>query len=432
MPERAWRDAAGGRMLRRRFRREVRVHRVGDLRRAADPATGRVVEFGRAATPTVDALLGRSDGREDPEIAAAVEAHGLLDPLVTRRESLVVTGAAAGLISTFVLPPAVASASTGVAFADTDGDGGAVASSVITVEDVDYDLYEVRYTPSGASDNATVTRGMTLGGETAVDLLLLAGGGSGGRVGSDAGGGGGAGQLVIVRELALASGLYTITVGAGGAVPAAGAVGNDGVGSGIRLNGAGADTVLASGGGGGGGTSSGARGGGSAGGGTSSSTARVSAGSSATAPTTGTFTSFGSWQRSGGLGVNPVTDVGGGGGGGGGGAATIGADGSAFNVGGGGAGGAGRQVGPGSVGFDQFLEVALEVGFGGGGGGLSTGGNGRTASDGNGGSVATSSPGGPGVNGRGDGGGGGVHDGATDVPSGRGGTGVVYVRIPRT
>ena len=71
----------------------------------------------------------------------------------------------------------------------------------------------------------TGTSSLEVIGEGEVDILLLSGGGGGGRAdnrsGTDtpgpAGGGGGAGGYRILSDIAVTSGTYTVTVGAGGA-----------------------------------------------------------------------------------------------------------------------------------------------------------------------------------------------------------------------
>lgn len=403
-------------MNRRRFRSGIRFYHWGDLRRAHDASTGRVVEFSRPATRTVDGLLRRSADEPDPEIEAVFEAHSLLEPTLSRRDSLVISGSAAGLISTFLLPSAVAAASTGVAFADAD-DGGAVTTSIIEVDGIEYDLYEIKYTLTGTANNATITRSMTLGGDTAVDLLLVGGGGAGGSFAATGyGGGGGAGELVDIRGLQLVAGLYTITVGAGGTV-GSGVGGGTGTASSLRLNGAGSDTAYAAGGGGGGGQADTADAGGSSGGRESGGGTALPAGTSSALPTTpADASSAESYVFAGGA---AVSDAGGGGGGAGG-------AGGAGNSGAGGPGGSGRSVGGGA-----FLAAALTLAVGGGGAGASSGGDGRSASSGDGADADQPDFAGRGLNGTGDGGGGGLFSGGNTLAGGRGATGIAFVRVPR-
>lgn len=404
-------------MRRRSFRPDLVVRHVGDIRRIFDRSGGRVLEVAAPAVPTLDAFLGRSGASPDPEVSAALESRGLTEGGPTRREALVVTGAAAGLITTFVLPPAVASASTGVAFSDS-GDGGSVTTSIITVGDVEFDLYEIKYGLNGSTDNVTITRSMTLGGSTTLDLLVVAGGGGGGSFGSADGyaGGGGAGELIEVIDLELASGLYTITVGAGGAGGSDG-VGGTGTGSGIRLDGAGSDTVFAVGGGGGGGYSAQAGAGGSSGGQAAGQGSAVAAGTAGTLPAVpADAQTADSFRFSGGAGATA-------GAAGGGGAGAVGATATTNN---GGAGGAGRAVGGGA-----FLEVAATLAIGGGGAGNLAGGVGRSPTRGTGANVDGPGFASRGENGTGDGGGGGWKVSGNSLGGARGGTGVVYVRIPR-
>jgi hypothetical protein len=89
-----------------------------------------------------------------------------------------------------------------------------------------------------------------------IEYLVVAGGGSGGREGiqSGCGGGGGAGGLLTSTFQASPSTVYTVTVGAGGALVTGAVVGNDGSNS--SISGTGLTTITCTGGGGGGGNAS--------------------------------------------------------------------------------------------------------------------------------------------------------------------------------
>ncbi|MBR1920616.1 MAG: hypothetical protein IJ829_01275, partial [Kiritimatiellae bacterium] len=104
----------------------------------------------------------------------------------------------------------------------------------------------------------------TLDSAQTVRLLLVGGGGSGGH---DCSGGGGAGGMIDTNDVELAAGVYTVTVGAGGAETSSSGAGNDG-GDTIIVGPDGTELYRAYGGGGGGGWGSTAgRAGGSGGGG---------------------------------------------------------------------------------------------------------------------------------------------------------------------
>ena len=259
------------------------------------------------------------------------------------------------------------------------------------------------YTDTTAS--FTISSESTLG----VWLLVVGGGGAGGysqttanlKGSYGAGGGGGGGGLIETNGLKLASGTYTITVGAGGPAPTkSGNNGGDGnpsvfagpTGSGVLFNALG----------GGGGAASGKAGsdGGSGGGG-----------------------SYNAGEFSGGSALNDGAQghVGGSGGAKGGGA------------GGGGAGGAGGPItsdyhaGQGGAGVVSAIDGSSVIYAAGGGGGsndyMGSGGAGDGTGNGAGTSAATS-----GADGRGGGGGGG--DGKSR-PGAKGGSGVVIIRVTK-
>ncbi len=115
-------------------------------------------------------------------------------------------------------------------------------------------------TPSGYKVHS-FTSGSTFtvsNGPLTVDYLVVGGGGA---AGTDRGGGGGAGQVITASSVSLATGSYTITVGAGGAgVSKSGVAGNGSQGANgasSSIAGSGFTTVTAVGGGGGGGCATG-------------------------------------------------------------------------------------------------------------------------------------------------------------------------------
>ncbi|MBR7180583.1 MAG: hypothetical protein IKD42_03075, partial [Kiritimatiellae bacterium] len=256
--------------------------------------------------------------------------------------------------------------------------------------------------------NAAEAASFTLPGPGTARILAVGGGGAGGTGATGAlvgaGAGGGAGGFVETNDIVLASGTYSISVGAGGAPGTA--AGENGEDTSITLSGN--DIIRALGGGGGGDKSSG-NSGGSGGGGSKSGTA----GGTATQP----GSVFGGYGNAGGSGSH--NRVGGGGGGAGATGGNTVAAGTAGN------GGDGRA----STIFDD-----TEIWYAGGGGGgartnaTSDGGAGGKGGGGNGGygtSTTSHTAAEPGVDGTGGGGGGG-NDAA---PGGKGGDGVVIVRL---
>lgn len=233
------------------------------------------------------------------------------------------------------------------------------------------------------------------------DILLVAGGGSGagaGGTGLSGGGGGGGGVRRIRRWLTV--GTHTITVGDGGAVPAATAKGNSGADSSL-------DSDTATGGGGAGGGQFGnrdARDGGSGGGGGSLQDTQGLGGAGTT--------------DQGNNGANGATGTGGSGentrGGGGGGAGGAGATGTAS-----GAGGAGV--------LDDITGTSVRYGAGGGGGASGTFAAGA-AGTGGAGAGGKNANGTAGTDGKGEGGGG-ASSLSGSKTGGKGGKGAVYVRI---
>ena len=257
--------------------------------------------------------------------------------------------------------------------------------------------------------NAAETATFTLPGPGTARILAVGGGGAGGTGAKNllagAGAGGGGGGFVETNGIILASGTYSISVGAGGSPGTA--AGGNGQDSSITLSGS--NIIRALGGGGGGAQTTGSAGG-SGGGGSKSGTA----GGAATQP----GLAFGGYGNAGGSGSH--NRVGGGGGGAG------ASGGNTVAVGTAGGGGAGRS----STIFDD-----TEIWYAGGGGGgakahtsLSVGGTGGVGGGGNGGfgvSTTSHTAAEPGVDGTGGGGGGG-----NDASSGgKGGDGVVIVRL---
>ena len=163
-----------------------------------------------------------------------------------------------------------------------------ISSENIKPVQINKNEYYVAFTDTSSTNTITFLKA------TKCDILVVGGGGGGG---GDIGGGGGAGGVVYQKGVTLASGTYTITVGAGGAARSASAVntrnsvnGNNGNPSRIQLSGT---TLSINGisyeglGGGGGGnynnnTPTTGNNGGSGGGGTSGNTDTVSTGGSAT------------------------------------------------------------------------------------------------------------------------------------------------------
>lgn len=255
--------------------------------------------------------------------------------------------------------------------------------------------------------NSTETTSFTVSADAAARILCVGGGGSGGNQGGGNGraGGGGAGGFLDLNDVSLAAGTYTVGAGAGGAgVKAAwgsgGAAGKDGEDSFVRSGDT--DVARALGGGGGGGDQVAARSGGSGGGSASGKSA-----GGATQP----GSAFGGYGHAG-----AVANVANNNGGGGGGAGQAGLTGS-YGVGGKGGGGSESDIG-GSV-----------VCYAGGGGGAGVSERGAGGAGGGGaGSYGSYSDGQAGTDGLG-GGGGGCSAGNNGFYSGRGGKGIVIVRI---
>ena len=249
-------------------------------------------------------------------------------------------------------------------------------------------------------------------------ILAVGGGGAGASpytasTGGGGAGGGGAGGFLEVTNM-LSGGVYSINVGAGGAggtgSETARTPGNDGNDTYLELNGTVIDSLRAYGGGGGGIWSVG-RNGGSGGGGSCDANTQQGGNASQGYP--------------GGVGYKRVS-------------ATL--DGRQSGAGGGGAGGPGanaitNNVGAaGGIGKASWITGAEVFYAGGGGGGSrghstaeSTGGEGGKGGGGHGGygSSSNKSPAGGGTDGLGGGGGGGCYN----LPGGKGGNGVVIIRI---
>ena len=256
--------------------------------------------------------------------------------------------------------------------------------------------------------NANESSTFTLDGSATARILCVGGGGSGGNQGGNNGraAGGGAGGFLELSNVVLTAGSYTVGVGKGGAGviaawASAGAVGNDGGDSFVQLNDA--DIARALGGGGGGANSLRGHDGGCGGGGY---IGGAGSGKQAASP-------FGGCGKGGGTSNNAANA----GGGGGGAAAAGGTPGYASTAGAAGGAGLGSDI----------TGVAVVYAGGGGGAGLGTGGAGG-AGGGGAGSYGSYSDGQAGSNGLG-GGGGGCGGGNNGKYSGRGGNGVVVVRL---
>jgi hypothetical protein len=400
----------------------LRVDHLGDERLVLDSAAGIVHAVRGPAVAALDQVL---EGRRpiDDEVLAALVGAGIAETGgLTRREALALSTSALIFIASTTLPSAAAAASTGVLSITSDSDGGVVMSSVVVDDEgTSFDLYEIRLESTQLGDNATITRTLTLASSTTASLVLVGGGGGGGGFADPAfgrafGGGGGAGEVVVRTDYELDEGTYVISIGAGGS-GGFNSAGSNGVGSSVRRDGAGTDLLFARGGGGGGGAGGTPTSGGSGGGRASSdaSSDRVDAGAE------GVLAEGTSFANAGGL-SGAVTDGAGGGGG-------AGATGGDAAGGTGGTGGVGHDVG-------SVVRRELLLAFGGGGSGQDVAGVGRGSgvSEGRGaridGPVRVSAQ--PGLNGTGDGGGGGLVEGNEGAEFGRrGGSGVLFLRIPR-
>lgn len=243
--------------------------------------------------------------------------------------------------------------------------------------------------------------------------LLVGGGGAGGTpiksgMAYGQGGGGGAGDFVAATDTEFPIGTYSITVGAGGAAAADSSAkvdGNDGSPS--TLSNSSFGTITAAGGGGGGARAVGHNGG-SGGGGSASGTKATNPG----AKNGGTATGSGV-GNAGGRGVH-LKYAGGGGGAGGAGIATTSSS--------SGAGGAGKM--------SDITGTELYYAAGGGGGqsqneNVAAGGSGIGGD----GAINAKDSATPGQDGTGSGGGGGSSASGDGAPGGKGGDGVVIVRL---
>lgn len=277
--------------------------------------------------------------------------------------------------------------------------GGTITS--YTSGGINYNVH--RFTSNGVFALSSFPGGSTL------DVLCVAGGGGGG---TGRGGGGGAGQLRYGTLSNIATGNYTITVGAGGSASSNDAAGGRGSIS-IIQNPAGSNIVISIGGGGGGGWNGGTTTGGS-GGGANGGGVNVGAGTTNTQVVGGiTYTGVGltAYGNAGGT----SSSVYGGGGGG------AGFAGTSPSTGGSGAGGDGLAyditgtstyyAGGGGGGAQGGTAGSRAGGLGGGGKGYATGGTAFADATG----VANT------------GGGGGGNEGYAG-PGGAGGSGVVIFR----
>lgn len=283
-------------------------------------------------------------------------------------------------------------------------------------EDITIDNVGVYKFSMPTSNTARITQ------DVVADILVVGGGGAGacpGNLGINYGGagGGGAGGMVEQFDVTLRSGIYEINVGAGGFnhIPTSGSrkEGADGEPSIIILNGTIISEAL---GGGGGGLLSDGHDGGSGGGGSSdykSSTVVQHAGGIPLQP----ISNFAGYGYSGGAGKDKRA---GGGGGGAGGAGSDSIVHEGATIASGGAGGAGR--------ISNITGEELFYAAGGGGGSragtapvIALGGSGIGGNGGHGSSTSATA----GKNGTGSGGGGGRYN----DPGGRGGSGVVIIRV---
>lgn len=362
-------------------------------------------------------------GSESPRTAPGDQPTGRTRLGVDRRSVLAATGVG---ITTLVLPAAAGAASgpddgpeaTLAPAASIPADIGVVPVT-ITSAGVQYDLY--RFDHTGAAATTTFTFTPSTAGE--VEVLIVAGGGSGGK---DRGGGGGAGGVIATVDLAAAGGpialgrtvtlatsMYTVSVGRGGAEKGTLGPGNDGADS--SLTGEGVE-LTATGGGGGANWGNAGRSGGSGGGG-------ANAGGSS--PGSGLD---GQGFRGGNTGASQFYGAGGGG------AGSVGGDTSGTTTTNprGGDGGTGLDVRPflGDLELGGSTDGPVHVAGGGGGYGWveASSGVGGAGGSGVGGRGGVNSGLGPtaGSDGTGSGGGGG---GAAN--GARGGTGVVYLRVRR-
>lgn len=249
--------------------------------------------------------------------------------------------------------------------------------------------YDEQYTPSPR-----------IAGSATARALVVGGGGGGARAGS----GGGAGGYVYDSNISLTTGVYWVTVGAGGSG------GNTGSGGAVSNGKRGLNssffTLVAEGGGAGTSHQTGyGQPGGSGGGGSIVNTDISRIGG------------FGSQGNLGGAGFFEASWLGAGGGGGGAGAA-------------GGAGGSTSGSGSGGTGLVSNISGANVTYAGGGASGEISGAYVGTAGAGGGGGATVNGVGGNGVANRGGGGGGGSANGTTYYNGGNGGSGIVIISYP--
>lgn len=274
-------------------------------------------------------------------------------------------------------------------------------AAIDTITDIGGTLYRVITFATGTGELQVLN-----GDITSLEYLVVAGGGGGGGAFPNQGlgaGGGAGGYLTNVggTPLAISSGIYSVTVGAGGAGGTAQQLGFDGNPSSIF-------GVGTTGGGGGGTWNILPRTGGSGGGGANNGS-----------PTN--------------VGAAGITGQGNNGGNG---SVYAPASGSTSCGGGGGAGGVGGTAsttvaGAGGVGLNNNITGPFVAYAGGGGGsGTNTGGAGGNGGGGAGRTGGTSGNGFDGVNGRGGGGGGALDRNVGGYTGGRGGDGTVIIRFP--
>ena len=293
--------------------------------------------------------------------------------------------------------------------------GASFTYNDLTVEYTNASLVWMGEEPALVYSNATVQGTLVLPGKAQVRMLLVGGGGAGGTStgttgnSNGIGGGGGAGGFLETNDVTLAAGTYTITVGAGGAKYTGGEtmqVGSNGASS-IFVDASATISFEAFGGGGGGVRAPGSNGA-SGGGGSRSGTVTQYGGKPFDASGTPIDAQEGAQGFSGGDGTATK------GAGGGGGAGGIGGNSSA----------AAQNGGDGKISYILSDDGIYYAGGGGGGrysGTQATGGLGGGGSGG----VALATPASDGLDGFGGGGGGG---GRLD-PGGKGGDGIVVVRL---
>ncbi len=199
-----------------RLRRGLRVDHLGDERLVLDTASGVVHTVRGPAVAELDRVLTGRAGLDD-EVLAALVASGVVEVLgVGRRQALALSGTAALLISTTLLPSATAAASVGGSQVPSP-EGIVSQFSVSNDDESAYYLYRVAHT-SEATSVGDLTRSITAGFAGQVELLLIGGGGGGGTIPigdtTNVGGGGGAGEVHQIQlDFVPAGTVLTVVVG---------------------------------------------------------------------------------------------------------------------------------------------------------------------------------------------------------------------------